>query len=248
MNYTYHVAYLNTIRAKKVIPDYVFQELELSKSLSSLISVFKEYKYEKIFTLHNPELELYNSVNFETIINEELSNSIALINSLLLPPDKWISQWIQKFFLTFTAKAEELSRFVNNFQQLNSSLCLELLKLIIDFENIKLFLSYTIYEEAVDEKNFIPSGNINVKKFKEFFPSVESLTKFLNSTYYPEIKLSSSLQKENFDFYFYIYLEKLVYKSKSYYFTIEPIVFYFFEKLIETQKLRKVYYSIKLEL
>ncbi len=58
MNYTFQVAYLNTIRNKKIIPKNILQEIETNKNLSSLISALKEYKYNKIFSLSNPELEI----------------------------------------------------------------------------------------------------------------------------------------------------------------------------------------------
>jgi len=249
MNYTFQVAYLNTIRAKKVIPKNILQELENNKNISNLVSVLKEYKYNKIFSFAMPEVSILNRTSFEDVLQTELKESLELIDSLLLPKHKWFTN----FFLFFLNPAEVYStNFVSFFKhynklfnQLGSILCKNLFTLIVDFENIKLFLSYITIQKSPQELVFIPYGSIDEKKLKQIFPSVENLNKYLYYSLYPKTKVSVQPQDENFNFYFNYYLEELVWQSKFFYFTIEPIIFYFFEKLIEIQELKRIYYIIK---
>lgn len=245
MNYTYQVAYLNTIRTKKVIPKNVLQELATNKNIVSLISVLKEYRYDRIFSLPNPEIDLYDATLFETVVSAELEYTVSLIDSLLLDNDKWLVEWFSYFYPKNITVAT-FDRYIDKFQNLHSMLCNRLLKLVIDFENIKLFLSYINSSSADTTMNFLSGGNIHPSKFKDVFPSLETLVNILNFTFYPKIKLTTSPVKENFNFYFNLYLEELVWESRFYFFTIEPVVFYFFEKLLETQKLKEIYYELKL--
>jgi vacuolar-type H+-ATPase subunit C/Vma6 len=248
MNYTFQVAYLNTIRNKKIIPKNILQEIETNKNLSSLISALKEYKYNKIFPLSNPELEIQNATNFESVLYAELKETIDFINTLLYEKHKWLTQ-IMEYFCTsldFKDINSVVLFFENQYnlsKKLNSSFCEKFIKTIIDFENIKIFLSFLKIEKTPTE--FISNGNIQKSKFNELFPSVEELNKYLQLTFYPKIKIEPDLQNENLYFKFNYYLEELISQSKFFYFTIEPIIFYFFEKLIETQKLKKIYYEIK---
>jgi vacuolar-type H+-ATPase subunit C/Vma6 len=249
MKYTFQVAYINTIRAKKIIPKTILQELENNKNISNLVSVLKEYKYNKIFSFTTPEVSILNRTNFEDILQTELKESLELIDSLLLPKHKWFIN----FFLFFLNPVEVYStNFVSFFEhynklfnQLGSTLCKKLFTLIVDFENIKLFLSYITIQKSIQELVFIPYGSMDEKKFRQIFPSVENLNKYLYYSSYPKTKVSVLPQDENFNFYFNYYLEELVGQSKFFYFTIEPIIFYFFEKLIEIQELKRIYYIIK---
>ncbi len=249
MNYTFQVAYLNTIRPKKVIPKNLLQEIENNKNIANLVSVLKEFKYTKIFLFSVPEISILDATNFENVLLTELYESLDLISSLLLNNHKWFIEFL-KFFINPTEIYS--SNFVLFFEHYNklflkikSNLCKKLFNLITDFENIKLFISYVITQRTHQELIFIPFGSIDEKKLKQLFPSIESLNKFLNFSLYPKTKVSEKLQKESINFYFNLYLEELIWQSRFYYFTIEPIVFYFFEKLIETQRLKKVYYTIK---
>lgn len=249
MNYTFQVAYLNTIRQKKVIPKNVIQEIENNKSFTYLISVLKEYKYSKIFSFTPPEISIFESTNFEDVLQTELKETIELISSLLLEKHIWLTNWLRFFinsteiystnFISFFAQYNKL------FDKLGSYLCKKLFNLVVDFENIKLFLSYVVLQKPLQELIFIPFGNIDEKKLKQLYPSIENLNKHLYYSFYPKTKVSVQLQDENFNFYFNYYLEELIWESKFFYFTIEPIVFYFFEKFVETQKLKRIYYTIK---
>jgi vacuolar-type H+-ATPase subunit C/Vma6 len=249
MNYIFQVAYLNTIKQKKLIPKNVIQEIENNKNFTYLISVLKEYKYNKIFSFTTSEIAIIKPTNFEDVLQTELKESLELIDSLLLPKHKWFTN----FFLFFLNPAEVYStNFVSFFEhynklfnQLGSNLCKNLFTLIVDFENIKLFLSYTTIQKSPQELVFIPYGSIDEKKFRQIFPYVENLNKYLYYLSYPKTKVSVLPQDENFNFYFNYYLEELVWQSKFFYFTIEPIIFYFFEKFVEIQNLKKIYYNIK---
>lgn len=249
MSYSFQVAYLNTFRTKKIIPQVTLQEIILNKNLSMLISVLKDYHYRKIFDLKNLEVDILDASKFEEIINQELIDTLDTINNLLKEKDKHVIGLLKYFTDTNTNQSyDELFQFFKKytiqFKNLNSNLCIQLLKLIVDFENIKLFLSY-ILTKSPDVK-FLPYGNIKYSILKEIFPSIESLNKVASVIYYPtEIKLSIELQQRNFNYYFTYYLQQLSWKSRFCYFTVEPIIFYFFEKLIETWYLKRAYYSIK---
>ncbi|MCS7227507.1 MAG: V-type ATPase subunit [Endomicrobia bacterium] len=247
MNYTYQVAYLNTLRVKKIIPATTLQELESTKNMLSLISALKEYKYDKIFSFTSPDTQIYDATLFESIIQQELNYTLSIIDTLLFQKDKWLVEWLSYFlFYSENKNFFDFNKYIPLFNGLGSELCKKLLKLVIDFENIKLFLSYILLKKSsVEELKFISCGNIPDWKFKELFPSIDTLTKYLTTTFYPHIKISTSPEKINFNFYFKYYLSNLIWESKLYFFTIEPIVFYF-EKLLETQKLKEIYYDIKL--
>ncbi len=246
--YSFQVAYLNALRVKKVIPNNILQEINSNKNLSMLVSVLKDYNYRKIFDLKNTDQEILDSAKFESILEQELNDTLETINGLIKEKDKFIIEILTYFFNTELDTYEKIVLFFKQYkpkiEKLNSTLCCQLLKLIIDFENIKLFLSYIIL--GTKSVKFIPDGNINPLVLKEIFPSVENLNKVFSVVYYsPAIKVSIEPQNKNFNYYFIYYLQQLVWESKFYYFTIEPIIFYFFEKFIEVQYLKKIYYSIK---
>ncbi len=249
MSYSFQVAYLNTLRVKKVIPQTILQEIISNKNLSMLVSTLKDYHYRKIFDLKNLEVDILDASKFEEIINQELDDTLDTIENLLKEKDKYVIGLLRYFNDSNTKQSyDELFQFFKKytiqFKNLNSNLCVQLLKLIVDFENIKLFLLY-MFTKATDVK-FLPYGNIKHYMLKEIFPSIESLNKIVSVIYYsPEIKLSIELQQKNFNYYFTYYLQQISWKSKFCYFTIEPIIFYFFEKLFEAHYLKQAYYSIK---
>ncbi|MCS7151811.1 MAG: V-type ATPase subunit [Endomicrobia bacterium] len=252
MNYTYQVAYLNAVKTKKIIPYQVLQDAEANKNFQTLISLLKDYKYNGFSLFNNPEVDIRASENFESIVFSELQSTTSLISKLLYDEHKWLVSWMQYFFsFKDTQELSDIIIFHKNysqkFQSLHSILCTKLVKLIIDFENIQLFISYLILNKT-DNLMFIPEGNIKEAKLKDCFPQIESLNTYLNTTFYPQIKLSPNLQKDNFYAYLDYYLYQLISESKFYYFTIEPIIFFFFEKLLETRRLKRIYYGIKLNL
>lgn len=247
MNYTYQVAYLNTVKVKKLIPLQVLQEVDTSKNLSTLMSLLKEYKYPEITSFTN--VNFLSAENFENVIYSELDNTVKFISQLLFDNDQWIINWFKYFFVPKEFNSiEDIINFYQNytvlFQNLNSDFCFKLLRLVIDFENIKLFLTYVVTGQK-DYLKFIPEGNIQVTKFEECYPQVEILNNYVASIFYPLVKLN--MQQENIEDYFYTYLSNILWTSKFYYFTIEPIVSYFFEKLIETRLVKKIYYNTKVK-
>lgn len=252
MNYSFQVSYLNTLRQKKIIPYNVLEEIQSNKSLSSIVSLLKEYKYNRIFSFSNPEKEIYNATNFELVLETEIKETLDLLSGLLLDKHKFLILWFKYFYSNNFENLDSIIIFFKNhfvlFKKLNSVFCEKLLQLTIDFENIKLFLYYTeVHTQFTQEIKFIPEGNIKEYSLKDCFPSIENLNKYIINTFYQKIKLSTQPQKENLNYYFNEYLKDFIWESKFYYFTIEPIITYFFEKLIETQKLKEIYYNIKLK-
>ena len=217
--------------------------------MTHFVSILKEYKYNKIFSFATAEKSILDTTKFESVLQDELNESLSLISSLLFIEHRWVIEWLTSFLNPTTIYSKDLFSFFSYYNklfiQLDSSLCRKLFSVIIDFENIKLFLSYVILQKSINELSFIPYGYIDIYKLKQLFPSVENLNKYLIYSMYPKTKVSANLQEQNFNFYFDYYLEELIWQSKFFYFTIEPIIFYFFEKLIEIQKLKKIYYTIK---
>ncbi len=252
MNYTFQVAYLNTFRQKKIIPKNILEELKLTKNLSSLVSVLKEYKYSKIFSFNDIEKEIYDSVNFESLLEKEIIETLNLTSELLLNKHKVLIPWLKYFYSRNFENINSVILFFNKyflvFKKLNSKICENIFKLTIDFENIKLFLYYTqiFINTSTQQLYFLQYGNIKEYVFKDSFPSIETLNKYITTTFYQKIKLSPQPIKENLNYYFNQYLQEFIWQSKFYYFTIEPIIAYFFEKLIETQELKEIYYNIKI--
>ncbi|MCX7910950.1 MAG: hypothetical protein N2505_05160 [Endomicrobia bacterium] len=248
MNYSFQVAYLNAIRQKKLIPEYILEDISVKKNFSSLFSLFKEYNFKVANFSDNDLLDAYN---FELVIKNELEDTLVLINSLLYSQHSWLVDWIKSYFIEKKfSNIEELILFFENsytnFKKFNSKLIEDLINLIVDFENIKLFLSYSLKAEvSAPNLKFLRFGRIDDILLKKLFPSLESLSSYLSYTYYPKLKLTIQPMKENINYYFNYYLKELIWQSKFYYFTIEPIIFYFFEKLIESQKLKEIYYEIK---
>lgn len=246
MNYLFEVAYINSLRPKKIVPEKTFYELENNKSFAAIISVLKEFNYKKIFEI----IDIRDAYLFESVIITELNDTLELLNSLFKERHKWLTEWFKKFFL-FIKKEDIVSYFIDyfdKFMSLNSKLCQRLLKLIIDFENIKLFLSYTVVSEQKDvEKKFIPYGNLDHKILSRVYPSIDLLNKQL-AVVYPafRVEVTTDAKKENYEYFFRQYLNMLIWESKFYYATLEPLVFYFFEKLVETQRIKQIYYDIKI--
>ncbi|MFN3550686.1 MAG: V-type ATPase subunit [Endomicrobiia bacterium] len=252
MNYTFQVAYLNALRQKKIIPKNILEELKLTKNLSSLVSVLKEYKYNKIFSFTKIEEEIFDSVNFESVLEEEINDTLNLLSNLLLNEHKILIPWLKYFYSKNFENIDSIMLFFSKYflvlKKLNSKICENIFKLTIDFENIKLFLYYTQVSTntSAQQLYFFPYGNIKEYIFKDSFPSIETLNKYITTTFYQKINLSTQPIKENLNYYFNQYLQEFIWQSKFYYFTIEPIIAYFFEKLIETQQLKEIYYNTKI--
>lgn len=249
MNYSFQVAYLNTIRPKKLIPENIIQDLYNNKSFSSLVSIIKEYNYN---ISNFKETELLNAYNFESIITNELLDTLNLIDTLLYENHRWIVDWLKNYFIdnNFTGIKVLISFLENSylkFKKLNSKLLEELINLVIDFENIKIFLSYSLLKDvSLKDIKFIKFGSFSELLLKELSFSVDNLNNILSFSKYHKLKVYSQPVKENFHYYLNHYLKELSWKSKFCYFTIEPIVFYFLDKLFETQRIKEIYYDIKL--
>lgn len=257
MDYTYQVARLNAIRSYKLIPDVVLQDIK-DKSIPELLAVLKEYKYNKIFTISHPEEKIYDTEIFESILTSELDETVLLIDSLLYSEHKWLTVWFKNFYLYLIISLEKntnfdiqrqiwFSTYEEKIKKLKSILVEEMFKFLVDFENIKLFYSYIISEEYTGSEKpvFLPGGKICKERFIDIFPSLEQLTKYLQWTDYAGLRLDLEEKHKPLYFYWIEILKKLVDKAKYYFFTIEPLVCYFFEKYIEIQQLKKIYFGLK---
>ncbi|MEN3013521.1 MAG: hypothetical protein ABDH23_02760 [Endomicrobiia bacterium] len=252
MNYSFQVAYINTLRQKKIIPEGLLIDLASNKNFSSFVALLKEYGY--LLNLDLSSEKLLDGYNFESVIKKHLDETLYFIDSLFYPDHRWITDCLKNYFLENKFNSQEdLNSFFKSiyfsFKKLNSNLLNNLVNLIVEFENIKLFMSYTLVENiSSKELRFINLGRISEILLKELFPSIEALNIYLSNTYYPYIKLTTQPATENFNYYFIYYLKELIWQSRFYYFTIEPLVFYFLEKFVETQKLKEIYYDIKLNI
>ena len=248
MEYIHENAKLNAIRNYKIIPVSKLQEAE-NVGLSRLYELLKEYKYTKILSLKEAEIDLFKSV--EESVMFELQETIILITKFLRSKDKWIIQLLKFFYIDnlqltnnemFNFDLQRIIKFKSfllKIEEARNKHIKTLLRTLIDFENIKIFLSYrTISEiENVEQIQFLDGGNLKTKNFVKIFPDVEMLKKEVNKIY-PKIDFADTTN-------FYLVMEneikKIFFRYKNYFFTIEPLLIYFFEKFFEVQKIKNIF-------
>ncbi len=252
MKYIYEVARLNAIKAYKLVPENVIEEIQKG-NISVLVSVLKEYKYRKIFSLSNPEEEIKDAKVFDSVVVGEIEDTINLVDSLLHKEDRWFTRWAKEYsfssFLEYKTEEKNLGFvrrkvfdfYYKKFVELKSKLVLDIYRFIIDFENIKLFVVSSLFNTDVNKIGFLYGGKIQLNKFQEFFPSLDKLQKYLEFSEYSGIKIGFDIEPGIY-YYENNILKHYLQQAKYYFFSIEPLICYFFEKLLEIRRLRHIYF------
>ncbi len=251
MNYIHSVARLNAIRNYKIIPKQKLNEIENS-GLNALIELLKDYKYT-IVTQYN-EKEILKLENFDKIMTTELEETLSILSNLLNSRHRWIINWLKSFFVMEIKNNEDFENinldierkkqfleYFSKIKRLNSKIVEEIFKSIVDFENIKIFLSakmiYTMQE--ANKIDFLPGGTVEIQKFLISYPDETLLEKELSNTY---VGINLNIFNEtNFYEYLHNIIKKLTGKTLYKFFTIEPLIAYFFDKLLEVRKIKELY-------